>query len=185
MKVQVRNRSNAQVIYSLPEDGVRREFAPGEMRMIDSDELERLTYKPGGKELIRDYLLVTDPETVKNTVNQVQPEYWMSDEEVINLLKTGSLDAFKDCLDFAPVGVLDLVKKYAVSLPLNDNAKREAMKKQINFDVDTALRLIDEEKKDVDSTSQVAEEVPIGRRVKAEPAKKTAESKYKVISREG
>jgi len=39
-------------------------------------------------------------------------------------MKTGSLDEFLDCLDFAPEGVTDLIKTLAVELPLNDVAKR-------------------------------------------------------------
>jgi hypothetical protein len=40
------------------------------------------------------------------------------------LLKNGSKEAFLDCLDFAPEGVLDLIKKFAVELPLDNYDKR-------------------------------------------------------------
>jgi len=55
------------------------------------------------------------------------------------LLKTGSLEAFLDCLDFAPIGVIELVKKYAVSLPLTDYEKRKALEAKTGFNVDKAI----------------------------------------------
>jgi len=63
-------------------------------------------------------------------------------------LLTGSLDAFLDCLDFAPIGVIDLIKTYAVALPLSDYNKRQALKEKIGFDVDAALQHKQEEKEE-------------------------------------
>ena len=77
---------------------------------------------------------------LKDISVSVEPEYWLDDEGVKNLLLKGSLDEFLDCLDFAPSGVIDLIKKYAIALPLNDVAKREALLKKTGFDVDTVLR---------------------------------------------
>jgi len=37
------------------------------------------------------------------------------------------------------MGVIDLIKKFAVSLPLTDYDKREALKKKTGFDVDKAI----------------------------------------------
>ena len=56
-----------------------------------------------------------------------EPEYDMSEQDVIEALKSASLDEFLDILDFAPQGVLDLIKHHAVTLPLNDVAKRDAI----------------------------------------------------------
>jgi hypothetical protein len=70
------------------------------------------------------FLQIAD-ENVTNDLNiKTENEYYMSEEQIIELLREGSLDAFLDCLDYAPVGVMDLVKKYSVSLPLNDVEKR-------------------------------------------------------------
>ena len=54
-------------------------------------------------------------------------------------MNTCSLDEFKDALQFAPQGVLDLIKKYAVSQPFNDMAKRIAIKDALQFDVTLAI----------------------------------------------
>ena len=58
---------------------------------------------------------------------------------MIKLLTEGSLDEFLDALDFAPIGVIDLIKKYSLELPLNDVAKREALLKKEKFNVTAML----------------------------------------------
>ena len=68
-----------------------------------------------------------------------EPEYYLDEAGVIKLLTEGSLDEFLDCLDFAPIGVIDLIKSLAVSLPLSDYNKRKALKDKTGFDLDKAL----------------------------------------------
>jgi hypothetical protein len=56
----VKNRSSNKVIYRIPEMGVRREFMPGESKQISHDELEKLSYRPGGSNIIANYLQISD-----------------------------------------------------------------------------------------------------------------------------
>nr|DAG21583.1 MAG TPA: hypothetical protein [Caudoviricetes sp.] len=53
-----------------------------------------------------------------------EPEYNMSEAQVKELILNGSLDAFLDALDFAPLGVIDLIKDLSVKLPISDIHKR-------------------------------------------------------------
>ena len=46
------------------------------------------------------------------------------------------------------IGVIDLIKKFAVMLPLNDVEKRQALLAKTGFDVSKALEHIREEKAD-------------------------------------
>ena len=62
------------------------------------------------------------------------------------MLLNGSLDAFLDALDFAPIGVIDLIKTMSVQLPLTDLNKRRALKEKTGFDVDRALIHVEEER---------------------------------------
>lgn len=139
-KVRVRNRSNSIVIYRVPDLGVRREFAPGETKTLPAAELVALAQKSGGLSILRDELYIDDPETVNETTLHVEPEYYLDDNGVINLLKEGSVDALLDCLDFAPGGVIDLVQKYALELPVTDTRKIQAIKDKTGFDVSLALK---------------------------------------------
>lgn len=189
-KVVVKNRSSSMVVYSVPEMGIRREFAPSEIKRIGMDELTALSYVPGGMNLIRKHLFIQDEEALEEMSVKVEPEYYLDEKGVIDLLEHGSLDAFLDCLDFAPQGVLDLIKKHAVALPVNDNRKRDAIKNKMGFDVTAALRHLEEarlaEEEERGESAEVAAPV---RRVKAETTntstgRRTAPPQYKVVSKQ-
>lgn len=144
----VYNKSAGRVVYRLPELGVRRMFYPGEHKEFEVSELEKLVQTPGGRKLIYNYLLVDDREIVEYLINgRVEPEYWMKEEEIDSWMNTCSLDEFKDALDFAPEGTKDLIKSHAISLPLNDMSKRDALEKQLGFNVTKALELTADDKK--------------------------------------
>jgi hypothetical protein len=59
---EVKNRSSSVVVYSIPEDGVKRTFQPGETKRISFKELEKLTFQSGGQMIINNYLLIKDTE---------------------------------------------------------------------------------------------------------------------------
>ena len=178
----VTNRSASTVVYSLPEEGIRREFQPGETKKIRHGELEKLSYKQGGDALISNYLLIRNNEAIQDLGVKPEPEYYMTEEQVIELIKNGSLDAWLDCLDFAPNGVMEMIKKLSVSVPLNDFSKRRALKEKTGFDVDAAIKHVEEEREE--------EELPVApaqRRVKVEektaPTGRRTAAKYNVVSK--
>ena len=180
----VKNRSAGIATYRIPELGIRRSFAPGEVKKISAEELEKLTYRPGGMALLANFLQIQSIEGIQKIGLRTEPEYHMSEADIVKLLTTGSLDEFLDCLDFAPAGVIDLIKKLSVSLPLNDLHKRQALKEKVGFDCDAALRhQLEAQEDDGDSAVKTGE-----RRVKKEdpaaagnPARRTA-PKYNVVS---
>ena len=141
--IKVLNRDNGAVVYEIPEmNGLKRVYQSGETKEVTFEELEKLSYIPGGLPLLEDSLVILDnEEAVKALLGQVEPEYSYSKEDIINLMKNGSLDEFLDCLDFAPEGVKDLIKTLSVELPLNDVAKREAIFNKLGFNVDNAVRI--------------------------------------------
>lgn len=126
----VLNRSSSMVGYTIPELNIRREFQPGETKKIKFSELEQLTYQPGGTTLIQDYFLIREQEVTDALNIQTEIEYYMNEDNVKDLILKGSLDQFLDCLDFAPEGVLEMIKKLAIELPMNDVEKREALKRR-------------------------------------------------------
>lgn len=186
----VKNRSGSHVIYSIPELNIRRSFAPSETKKITYEELEKLTYQPGGMALLANYLQISDIATVNNLNMRVEPEYYMNEAEVINLLKNGSIEAFLDALDFAPEGVIDLIKRFSISLPLMDIQKRDALKNKIGLDVTKALENIQAEKEDDEKKETIddSNHGPKQRRVKQEepaaPQRRTTAPKYNVVSKE-
>lgn len=178
----VKNISDTTIAYSIPDmNNLRRVFSPREIKQISGDELEKLTYIPGGTTILRKYLQV-DKAVMDNLGIPNEPEDFMSEEQIVDLLQNGSLDALLDALDFAKEGVLELIKKFAVELPLNDVAKRDAIKKKLGFDVTAVIALKEEEK----ATSGTAEVARPERRVKAqaeETGRRTAPPKYNIVSK--
>lgn len=185
----VKNRSASRVCYQIPEDHIRRVFAPGEAKQISYDELLKLSYQPGGREIMVAFLQIQDAKVLSNLNINTQPEYYMSEQQIIDLLKNGSLDAFLDCLDFAPTGVIDLIKKYAISLPLGDYQKKEALKEKTGYDVDTILRNTAEDKDTSAAAKSSQPTAPAGRRTTPQydavaPATTAVQTpKYKVVDK--
>lgn len=182
----VKNRSSSVVVYSIPESNLRRTFAPGETKRIPFSELEKLTYQPGGRELIANFLQIMEEEVTQDLNIHREPEYNMSEAQVRDLILNGSLDAFLDALDFAPIGVIDLIKSLSVSLPITDFKKREALLKKTGFDVDKAIAN-DKASKESDEPSGILEDVsPNKRRVVQEEVpqgRRTTGNGYKVINK--
>ncbi len=177
---QVKNRSSSTVGYAIPEIGIRKSFMPGEVKKISAEELEKLTYQPGGKTLLTAFLQILSEEGIQAAELHVEPEYHMNEKDVIELLKNGSLDAFLDTLDFAPQGVLDLIKKYSVELPLLDLNKRKAIEEKLGFNVEAAL------KHDIEDKEGAVQKEAAKRRVQTEetavPAGRRTTPKYNVVS---
>lgn len=185
-KYNVKNRSSSVVVYRIPESNLRREFAPGETKPIPFEELEKLTYQEGGRELLENFLQIMDeiPTTELNINREV--EYDMSEADIQKLLLSDPLDNFLDALDFAPIGVIDLIKSMAVSLPLTDIDKRRALKDKTGFDVDAALHHLEEER--AEEKAPAAAPAATGRRVKHEAAApaqtgRRTTTKYNVVSK--
>ena len=172
--MKVKNRSASVVGYTIPDLNVRRRFAPGEIKDISKDEVEKLLYQPGGRELFMDDLQVSEADMTTLGFGEQEPEYYYSHEDIERIMKTGSLDEFLDFLDFTPQGGMAIVKDYAVKLPLTDMNKIEALKKATGFD---AAKAISHDK-------AVKEELTKGTETTTETRKRRtapANQKYKII----
>ena len=176
----VKNRSAGLVGYKIAESGIRREFYPGETKKVSFGELQQLSYQPGGRELMAEYLQIKEAEVLNQFNIHTEPEYNMSEADIKELILSGSLDAWKDALDFAPAGVKDLIKDFSVKLPLTDYNKRQAIKEILGFDVDAAIRL-----NEPDKTAEDKENAAPQRRVQpaeaATPGRRTSGEKYIIV----
>ena len=99
----------------------------------------------------------------------------MNETQIIELLKSGSFDAFLDCLQFAPTGVIDLVKTFSVELPLTDTRKIDALKEKTGFDVIKALEM---KKLDQTPEEEVSEEKPAATKTTTTTTKRRTNVSY-------
>ena len=177
--VEVKNRNNGYTGYTLT-SGVRRQFNIGETKKIDVEELKELNQMEAGEYLLRNYLIINDKPALEFLNINPEPEYWYDEPEVRQLLESGSLDQLEDCLNFAPQGVIDMVKDMAVKIEVPDTRKRKMILDKTGFSVDNAINV-----NKILNTEEV-EEAPKTTERKAAPIAASAEpqrkSNYTVVS---
>lgn len=140
-EIEVINRYNGITGYVLDDGNERivRSFEPKEKKMITMGELRKLSFKAGGPAILKGYLVVKNEEAIKELLGGVEPEYFYTEDEVIALLTSGSLDQLMDALDFAPIGVVEMIKDFAVAMEINDMSKRQAIIAATGFNVNAAI----------------------------------------------
>lgn len=177
----VKNRSASVVVINIPDLGIRREFAPGESTRMSFAELQKLSFQAGGRELMANFLQIMDDDVNDELNVPREPEYYMSEEQIVEMLQSGSLAQFEDCLDFAPIGVIDLVKQISVQLPLTDTIKINALHEKTGFDVIKALdnQRADSEPEEVEEPKKAEQQKSA---TSTTPTRRT-NTNYKVTSR--
>lgn len=183
--VNVTNRDAGQVVYSLPDRGIKRTFNAGESKKIELEELRQLSYATGGEFLLKNCLVVNNTDALSALNIEVEPEYFYTEAEVKTLLTTGTLDELEDCLNFAPEGVIDLVKKIAVDEEIPDTRKRKLITEKTGFSIDNAINVNHIMSEDTEETAEAPTKtrkaVPL-KTAASTPVRKAAASKYKVVS---
>ncbi len=138
--VKVTNRDNGRTGYTVPDlNNLHRVFEYKETKEISVEELRKLSYIPGGMYILKEYLQIHNEELVNELLNGVEVEYNYTEEDIKNLLLAGSIDELHDCLNFAPEGVVNILKQLAVTLEVNDLAKRELITEKTGFHVTAAI----------------------------------------------
>ena len=180
--LEVTNRDNGTVGYTIPDLGINRTFPAEETKKITMEESRKSSYLPGGEYILRNCLVIKDNDAIEELLGEVEPEYTYTEEDVKNLLLTGSLDALLDCLDFAPTGVIELVKSLAVSLEINDISKRNAILEKTGFNVTKAIEINHETNENSEDTVKTRRTAPITQKntVVERRTTPTSTSKYNV-----
>ena len=140
-KVRVENRSRAVVGFKIPDTKIPKRFVAGEVKEITMGELRQAVQVPGTRLTILNNLIIHDKSAVEELLPEAEPEYFYTVKDVDFLLEQGTLDQLKDALDFAPEGVVSLIKERAVKNELNDVKKREAILEATNFNVTGAIEI--------------------------------------------
>ena len=139
--IRVENRGNSIVGYRVPESNVIRRFVAHEIKEIPMGELRQAVQIPGTRRTIVNNLIIHDKSAVEELLPEVEPEYFYTVKDIDFLLERGTLDQLKDALDFAPKGVIEMIKDRAVTNELNDVRKREAILESTNFNVTGAIEI--------------------------------------------
>lgn len=188
--VSVTNRNNGFTGYTIPDTGITRTFSPAETKKIDIEELKQLQYVEGGDYLLKHFLIINNQSALEAlNMENVEPEYFYTEKEVKELLTNGSLEQLEDTLNFAPEGVIELIKTMAVEMELPDTRKRKLISERTGLNIDSAIMLnevMKEEHSDVTEKAEikVRKAAPINAGSAATPTRKAEPvSKYKVVSK--
>ena len=146
-KVKVTNKQRGTVGYIIPDmNNLTRLFQPGETKVLTEEEIFKLSQIPGGEYILNNSLIIEDADVVEEIIGEVEPEYYYNEEDIKRIMMTGTIDEFDDMLTFSPEGNLEVVKRLAVDLPLNDIAKRDLILKKTGFSVTNAITIAEEDK---------------------------------------
>ena len=151
------------------------------------DELRKLSYIPGGNQILENYLVIGNEDAVNELLNSVEPEYYYSEDDVKKLLLQGTLDQLEDCLNFAPEGIINLVKKLAVDLKLNDVAKRQMLLEKTGFNVTSAITINEETMEESSTPTKTRKAATITETnqtsIPVRKATAVTTGKYKIVSK--
>lgn len=133
--MKVMNRSTGSAVYSLPELNIRRVFNVGEIKEIKEEEILLLYNSNAGRAMLKHVLQVQNKEFIREHIWPEAPiEYFWTIDDIKKCMLEESPELFADTLDFAPEGVIDIIKDLAWRGPLNDLSKCEVLKKKFGFD---------------------------------------------------
>lgn len=184
--VKVKNRTDRNIGYKIPDLGnMRRQYRPGEVKEVTMEELRKLAYLAGGEYILRNYLKINNEEAVAELIGEVEQEYFYNKEQVQNILEHGSLAELEDCLDFAPKGVIDLIKEIAIEIELNDVRKRKIIFEYTGLNIDKAIMFNQESKNENEPKKQrrVANQSSAENIGTAPKVRRTSLPKYNVTSK--
>lgn len=187
--IKIKNRDNGTVGYTIPDmNNLHRSFRSGETKKVTMEELRKLSWIPGGSEILANFLVILDnQEAVEELLGTVEPEYNYTETEVTYILQEGTLGQLQDCLNFAPKGVIELVKDLAVTLEVNDIQKRDLILQKTGFNVTKAIEINHEDAKPEETEERQGEPVVTEKKETVVEGRTSAPvtvtgSKYKVTS---
>lgn len=187
--VVVRNRNVGSTGYTL-EGGFHREFQYNETKKIPLDELQELSYAPGGEAILRECLVIEDQNALDYLNIQVEPEYFYSEKDIKKILtdvSSESLDRLEDTLNFAPEGVIEIIKKLAVEMEIPDVRKRNLITEKTGLNINNAImvnQIMSEDQPKEEESKTVRKTKPL--EAKPNPERKAAApaaGKYKIVTK--
>lgn len=162
--VEVQNLADHKVVFVDGDNHRRVVFQPQETKKISVEMLNALNFRYGGSVLLQNYLSVKDKDLARSFgVSDDTIEYNWTKTDVDNLLKTGSMDALLDALEFGPDAIKELIASRAVDLKINSVDKRKAITEYTGRDIDAQIKNKEDYEK---SLPEVATHAPSRRRVK-------------------
>ena len=113
-EVKVWSTSIGEVIYALDDPNVRRNWKPGEVKVLTFHELYQLSKHPGGMSMLANNLQIREMDIREALELPLEPEYLYTEEDARRLVNKGSNDEIYDALEFGPRSLAAMIRYYAI-----------------------------------------------------------------------
>lgn len=145
--ISVRNMTDHKQVLIDRNTRARYSFGPQQAKTLSAEDLRSLAYVPGILTMFYDGKLRMDNMELCREFNIPTdiPEYDYTIEDIDRILVKEDIEVLMDVLDFAPEGILELVKNRAIALKIPSLEKRRVISErlsteQIAIDIDRMIR---------------------------------------------
>lgn len=140
--IEVRNMMDHKQVLIDKNTRSRYVFGAQQTKTITAGELRSMAYVPGVLTMLLDgKLRIQNRELCEEfNVPTDVPEYDLTIAEIDDILLNKEADYLLDALDWAPEGILELIKRRAIELKLPDVAKRKYISDRLECNVDEMIR---------------------------------------------
>lgn len=140
--VEVRNMMDHKQVLIDKNTRTRYVFGPQQTKTLSAGELRSMAYVPGVLSMLYDgKLRIKNKDLcVEFNIPVDVPEYDMTQDDVDDMLLNKELDYLLDALDWAPEGILELIKNRAIALRITDIVKRKSISDALGCDIDNMIR---------------------------------------------
>lgn len=150
-------------------------FGPQQAKSLAASDIRSLAYVPGILTMFYDGKLRLDNDKLAAEFNIPTdiPEYSYTIEDIDNILLNEDIEVLLDTLDFAPEGILEIVKSRAVALKIPSLEKRKVISDRLSTDklkvsIDKMIR----EAEEMEEALPVAEEKTVEKKRRRAPVNK-------------
>ena len=173
--VSVTNMTEHKITLVDKNTRTRYAFGPQQSKSLSAGEIRSLAYVPGILTMFFDgkLRLGNDKLAVEFNIPVDVPEYAYTIEDIDNILLNEDIEVLLDTLDFAPEGIIELVKSRAVALKIPSLEKRKVISERLSTDkmkvsIDKMIR----ETEEMEEALPAAEEKPVEKKRRRAPVKK-------------
>lgn len=179
-KVQVSNMTDHEIGYSLT-SGVKRYIRPGVSIAVSAKELRDLRAESGGEAMIHDFLRIENKSMRKEFgIDDDLIEYDWTQKDVDDVLLNKEIDYLLDALDYAPAGIVDMIKTRAIELEIPNMNKRKAIQDKTGVNITSCI----ENAKAYNEANDVTEAPKKARRVRKTSEETSSTTKTRRVKAE-
>ena len=139
-KIEVESKYRGYLSVKEENTNIRRVFPHIGFKMsLDEDSIKNISYSPGGRAILKNYLIVKDEKLVDELALDLEPEDTFNENDIKELLTKGTYEQLEDALKYGSEGTRELIKDCAIDIRLSDNNKVKLISNFLNVNLNTIL----------------------------------------------